>query len=116
MTRDEKATLYSQLVAAHADAILKGDAIPYTSLNGHMYSFLSKSDELALKLPPGEREKFLEKYHAHLAVNYGIVQKEFVVVPDGLLQNTGELMPYFDISYNYVNTLKPKPSAKNKKA
>jgi hypothetical protein len=115
MTRDEKAALYKQLVTAHPDAALKGDTIPYTSLNGHMYSFLSKSDEVVLKLPAGEREKFLEKYQTKLAVNYGIVQKEFVVVPDSLLQKTGELIPYFNIGYDYVSALKPKPTQKTKK-
>jgi hypothetical protein len=43
---------------------------------------------------------------------YGIVRKEYVVVPDALLKKTKELKPYFDMSFEYVNSLKPK-SAKN---
>ncbi|HEY4149757.1 MAG TPA: hypothetical protein VGM41_12545 [Chitinophagaceae bacterium] len=46
---------------------------------------------------------------------YGIVQKEYVVVPAGLLQKTGELKPWFELSYNYIKTLKPKPATKSKK-
>jgi len=80
-----------------------------------MYSFLSKNDEVTLKLPPGDREKFIEKYNTKLADNYGIVQKEYVVVPDSLLERTDELTPYFEISYNYTGSLKPKPTAKSKK-
>ena len=115
LSRDEKVALYNKMVATHPDAVLKGDTVPYTSLNGHMYSFLSKGDEVTLKLPADERVKFIEKYNTRLAENYGIVQKEYVVVPDSLLQNTDELRPYFEISYQYTASLKPKPTAKGKK-
>src|SRR5476651_1312454 len=112
MTREEKVELYNKMVATHPEAILKGDTIPYTSLNGHMYSFLSKGDEVTLKLPADERVKFIEKYNTRLAENYGIVQKEYVVVPDSLLKNTDKLKPYFEMSYQYTASLKPKPTAK----
>ncbi len=115
ISRDKKVELYSKMVASYPDAVLKGDTIPYTSLNGHMYSFLSKGDEVTLKLPADERVKFIEKYKTRLAENYGIVQKEYVVVPDDLLENTDKLKPYFEMSYNYTKTLKPKPTAKSKK-
>jgi len=45
---------------------------------------------------------------------YGIVQKEFVTVPDRLLKKTNELTPYFEMSYEYIGTLKPKPTRKKK--
>ena len=115
MSRDEKMKLYAKLVASHPDTVLKGDTIPYTSLNGHMYSFLSKQDIVTLKLPEDEKTDFLEKYKTRLAENYGIIQKEFVEVPDTLLQKTGELKKYFLISYDYVKGLKPKPTTKAKK-
>jgi len=80
-----------------------------------MYSFLSKGNEVTLKLPAEERIKFIEKYKSRLAENYGIVQKEYVVVPDNLLERIEELKLYFDISYKYTASLKPKPTAKSKK-
>ncbi len=97
ISREKKVELYNKLVALYPDAVLKGDTIPYTSLNGHMYSFLSKGDEVTLKLPEDERVKFIEKYKTRLAENYGIVQKEYVVVPDSLWKNTDELLLYFNI-------------------
>ena len=81
-----------------------------------MFSYLSKSGELALRLP-GERAKtFLKKYKATLCAQYGIIQKEYVMVPDRLLHNTQELKTYFDLSYAYVGSLKPKPTKKKEKA
>jgi len=115
LSREQKVDLYNKMIASHPDAVLKGDTIPYTSLNGHMYSFLTKGDEVTLRLPAEERVKFIEKYNTRLAENYGVVQKEYVVVPDALLANTDELKPYFGMSYNYVSALKPKPTAKGKK-
>jgi hypothetical protein len=107
--------LYQKLVAAYPQAVLKGATIPYTSLNGHMYSYFSKDGFLALRLPEEARAPFLKKYKTMLVTAYGIVQKEYVVVPDSLLKKTAELKPYFDISYRYVSSLKPKATTKKKK-
>jgi len=41
---------------------------------------------------------------------YGIVQKEYVQVHEELLAATDELRPYFEISFEYAKTLKPKPT------
>jgi len=107
-----KVALFQQLVSTHQDAVLKGDTVPYTSLNGHMYSYFSKDGFLALRLPAPARDKFLEKYNTTLVTAYGIIQKEYVVVPDALLEKTAELKPWFDQSFEYVSTLKPKPGKK----
>ena len=107
---ENKFALFDQLVASHPHAVRKGDTIPYTSLNGHMYSYFNKDGFLALRLPPGAREEFLTKYNTTLVTAYGIVQKEYVTVPDTLLPQTEELKPWFDKSYEYVSGLKPKPS------
>lgn len=110
----EKIALYEKLVATLPGAERKGDTVPYTSLNGHMFSYLSKAGKLALRLPAVDREAFLKKYKAKLCEAYGVVQPEYVEVPDALLASTRELKPYFGRSYEYVATLKPKPTSKKK--
>ncbi|HZY36164.1 MAG TPA: hypothetical protein VFE53_05920 [Mucilaginibacter sp.] len=110
----DKIALFDHLVAAFPAAVRKGDTIPYTSLNGHMYSYFSKDGFLALRLPAEAREEFLKKYNTTLVAAYGIVQKEYVTVPDNLLEKTTDLIPWFEKSYNYVSGLKPKV-AKSKK-
>jgi len=112
----DKLALYEKLVATNPKVERKGATVPYTSLNGHMFSYLSKEGKLALRLPAGEREAFLEKYKAKLCEAYGVVQPEYVEVPDSLLAATSELKKYFDVSYTYVGSLKPKPAAKKKQA
>jgi hypothetical protein len=110
----DKLELYRKLVATHPSVELKGAGVPYTSLNGHMFSYLSKGGRLELRLPAGEREAFLKKHKAKLCEAYGKVQPEYVEVPDALLASPRELEKYFDSSYAYVASLKPKPITKNK--
>jgi len=115
-TPSDKLALYEKLVATNPKVERKGATVPYTSLNGHMFSYLSKEGKLALRLPAGEREAFLKKYKAKLCQAYGVVQPEYVEVPDSLFSSTRELKKYFDCSYDYVSSLKPKPTTKKKKA
>ena len=102
--------LYEQLVATNPNVDRKGKTMPYTSLNGHMFSFLSKEGHVALRLPREEREEFLEEYETHLCEQHGTVMKEYAEVPDHMLSETDELKRYFDMSYTYVGSLKPKPT------
>ena len=108
----EKVELYDKLVATNPKVERKGATVPNTILNGHMFSYLSKQGKLALRLPSPEREAFLKKYKANLCSAYGVVQPEYVEVPDAVLAKTAELKKYFDASYAYVSTLKPKPKKK----
>jgi hypothetical protein len=110
----ETVALYEKLVATIPGVERRGATMPYTSLNGNMSSYLTKSGTLALRLPPEAREKFIAKYKTKLVENYGIVQKEYVAVPDALLKKTAELKPYFVMSYQYVGGLKAKPTTARK--
>ncbi len=106
----DKLDSYDRLIATRPDIERKGVNMPYTSLNGHMFTILSKSGSLGIRLGKDQREDFLEKYNTTLFKSHGAIMKEYVTVPDELLENTGELKPYLDMSYAYVQTLKPKPS------
>jgi hypothetical protein len=111
----DKLELYARLVATNPDVQRKGATVPYTSVNGNMFSYLSKEGKLALRLPAQERGVFLKKYKAGLCQAYGRVQPEYVEVPDTLLSSTRELKKFFDISFAHASSLKPKATAKKKK-
>jgi TfoX/Sxy family transcriptional regulator of competence genes len=110
----DKSELYDKLIATHPKIERKGAAMGYTSLNGHMFTLMGPSGTLALRLPEEEREKFLRKYKTKLYEAYGAVMKEYVAVPDALLRNTKQLQEYLAISYDYIATLKPKPTTKKR--
>lgn len=100
--------LYDELIKTNPGIERKGVKLPYTSFNGHMFTFLSESGILAIRLPENERESFLKQYNSALMESQGTIMKEYVAVPESLLKNTKELKKYLDMSYEYVKTLKPK--------
>jgi hypothetical protein len=104
----DKLDLYEKLIATYPKIERKGAAHPYTSLNGHMFTYLDQTGAMGLRLPKDEVEAFLKKYKTTLFKSYGVVKKDYVTVPDTLLKNTNELKKYLEISYEYVKTLKPK--------
>jgi len=99
---------YKRLIDFNPEIELKGAAVPYTSFNGHMFSYFEKDGSFGLRLPEKEREEFLKKYKTTLFISYGIVKKDFVLVPQALLLDTKKIKPYFDISFKHVSSLKPK--------
>ncbi len=110
----DKVALYEKMVATNPAIERKGDTMPYTSVNGNMYSVVYKDGTVTLRLPEEARTVFMKKYKTTHPVQYGAVLKEYVVIPDILLKKTAELEPYFDLSYEYACLLKAKPARKKK--
>jgi hypothetical protein len=104
----EKLELYEKLIAMNSNIPRKGDVHPYTSVNGHMFTYMDQTGVLGLRLPKDELEAFLKKYKTTLFETYGVVKKDWAKVPDTLLSKTKELKKYLDISFEYTKTLKPK--------
>lgn len=114
--RAERQEQYDRLIATQAGVNRKGATVPYTSVNGHMFSFLSASGTLALRLQKDDREAFLKRYAATLHEAHGRVMKEYVTVPVARLADTDQLSPYFRASYAYVAALYLKPTRRNKES
>src|ERR1700722_14444796 len=90
----ENLDYYNKLVITNPKIERKGLTVPYTSCNGHMFSYLEKDGSLGLRFPPDLLEEFLKKYKTTLFKSYGIIKREYALVPDKLLKNTKELKPY----------------------
>ena len=104
----DRLALYEELVASVDGVERKGAANPYTSRNGHMTSFIDKEGEVSIRLDKLDRETFIEQYGSRISLQYGKQMKEFVVVPDGLLERQDEIRPWFVRSWEWVGTLGPK--------
>ncbi len=109
-----KLLAYDKLIAAVPGLERKGATMPYTSVNGHMFSLFDKDGAFALRLSKEDRDSFIAKYNTTLHNAYGIVMKEYVTVPDNAFDQINELKKYFKLSYIYVSSLKPKPISKKK--
>jgi hypothetical protein len=109
-----KLALYEKLLATNPEIERKGDTNPYTSLNGHMFTHLAPPGRLAIRLGADDVAAFLKKYKTTLFESYGVVKKDWVVVPDSLLAKTAELKPWLERSLKNVRALKPKSSKSRK--
>ena len=104
--------LYKKAVSSLPETEIKGKSMPYTSANGHMFSFISKQGEVCLRLSKNYQQEFVDKYQTKPVVQYGSVMKEYVEIPIDLLMDISTLSTYFKKSYEYVSGLKPKAVSK----
>ncbi len=110
----ERLSLYDNLIGDNPQIERKGKTTPYTSINGHMFSFLSKEGTMGLRLSKEDREAFITNFKGKLMEQHGRLMKEYVEIPNDLLQKAEELQEYLQKSLDYVSALKPKPTKKKK--
>lgn len=108
----DKLALYDRLIDTNPAIERKGASLPYTPHNGHMFTFLSATGTLAIRLSEKDRENFIKKYKTALLEAHGTIMKEYVAVPDSLFKKTNELKLYLSASFDYVKSLKPKSAKK----
>ncbi len=84
--------------------------MPYTSLNGHMTSFVSPEGQLCIRLSKADMAAFLEAFPGEPVMQYGSVMRGYVDVPPALRDNLDKLSDWFRKSREYIGELKPKPT------
>ena len=109
----EKVELYKRLLDSVPEVDSKSNfGSAYTAINGNMYTMISKHGVVGIRLPEPERSEFLERYSSELFRGDPSwpPAKEFVAVPDHLLEKTETLTPYLEVSLRHVKEMKPKPA------
>jgi len=99
-------------VVEKAGEVVKGAKNPYTSRNGHMFSFLDVEGTMAIRLSDELADEFLSRYDSGPVLQYGSVMRGYVSVPDDLLSDTEELGSWFEKAYEWIGTLEPKAKKK----
>ena len=105
---EQNLKIYDQLVGLCPRFERKGKTMPYTSANGYMFSLLNKAGEFGIRLPKERGTEFKEQYDTTIFKSYGAVMKDYVLIPDHLMQDLPKLAKYLNESFDYVMTLKPK--------
>ena len=73
------------------------------------------NDRIVLRLDEKERESFIRENNAEIfEPTPGRKMREYVVVPENLLTDTGSLKAWGEKSYKYASQLKPKTKAKKR--
>ena len=105
--------LYTAAVdASSTDSEVKGAKNPFTSRNGHMFSFLDRDGAMAIRLSDDLREEFMAAYDSGPVIQYGSVMRGYVSIPSGLLEDPEEAASWLDRAYEWIGSLPPKPTKK----
>ena len=99
---------YDLAVNLLEDIQRKGKTMPYTSSNGYMFSLLNKDGQLGIRLSKEDRELFFTSYPDTPFMSHGAKMREYVLLPESLLDKPKSIAALIQKGYNYVNTLKPK--------
>jgi len=102
----------SAVEESRSRAEVKGAKNPYTSRNGHMFSFLDADGTMALRLSDELTEEFRSIYESDDVIQYGATMRGYSSVPDELLATTETLAAWFDRSWEWIGTLPAKPTRK----
>ena len=105
---DRRRALFLQLLATHPNIEAKGQTRPYTSHNGHKFSVFSSEGRFGIRLAQAERTAFLDKYDTTLLESDGKTMREYVAIPDELMEDTEELKHYLHRGFIYVKSMRPK--------
>ena len=108
--------LYDKLLATVPSVERKGATIPYTSTDGKMFTYLSPTGDLRLRLPPEERSEFMQKYRTKPVIQHGVLMTDWVAVPPALFARSAELKPYLEKSRAYSTQLGTKSATRGRPA
>ncbi len=109
---EEKLKIYDALIATNSNFKRKGKTMPYTSVNGHMFSQLNKAGEIGIRLSKEQGEKFMKEHQTTIFKSYGAVMKGYVLIPEKMLSDKELLSSYLNDSYEYAKSLPSKSTKK----
>jgi len=100
---------YQAAVDAAGNGIeVKGAKNPYTSRNGHMFSFLDPDGTMALRLSDELAEEFAADHETGPVRHYGSVMRGYLSVPALLLADDAAAGAWIARSHHWIGTLPPK--------
>lgn len=99
---------YLKIIEACPDVEKKGKTVPYTSANGYMFSQLNKDGEIGIRLSKEACKAFKEKHNTTEFRSYGAVMRDYVLIPDNLLDETEFLASVMNEGFQHVMSLPPK--------
>ncbi len=114
MDRARLLTLFDRLIASHEGITRKGKSMPYTAVNGNMFTFVDPDDRLCLRLSKTDRADWAETFPADPVLQYGKVMRGYVAVPPELLNDEPTLHVWFARAVTSARALPAKPTTRKK--
>jgi hypothetical protein len=112
----DRLALYERLVEKVDGVEIKSAKSDYTSLDGHMFSFMTQEGALALRFSDMDQKAYIDTFNTGPVIQYGAVMRGYVDIPAALLEDTQCLLPIFEKSVAYVGSPKPNPGKRKSKS
>lgn len=103
---------YAALAEQHWDLPIKGKANPYTSMNGNMFSFLSKEGDICLRLSEDEQAAFWNAHGGEPVTQYGSVMKGYIALSQAVLDDEDVRTSWFERCLAHAISLPAKVTKK----
>jgi len=112
-SNDKALKIYEELINNHPEVKRKGKRLPYTSMNGNMFSVISKEGHIGLRFSEESVERYIDLYGFTKYVKNDKVMEDYVTISDEFLDNE-LLVDLFNECVEYAKSLQAKPKTKNK--
>ena len=104
----KRVALYDELLSQVPEIERKGKTSPYTSDNGYMFSQVNKAGEIGIRLPKEFRKVHADELGEEVFRSYGAVMRDYVLIPEAILQSPEKFAFYIREGHKFVNSLEPK--------
>lgn len=104
--------IYDHIVDRIPGIERKGKTVPYTSVNGYMFSLLNKEGELGIRLPGALKDEFEKHAPAMALMSHGAVMRDYVKIPEPLLKDEELIAAFLKKSFDYFVAMPPNKGKK----
>lgn len=111
----KKLEQFDEIIALVPGLERKGKTMPYCSDNTYMFALFNKAGEVGFRLSKPDRTQFLEDFESRPYLSYGATMKDYVLIPESMVQDTKLAATYLEKAWDYVKSLPPQKDRKTKK-
>lgn len=108
MSRTQNEPYFTKLIAEFPELEVKGKKFLYTSINGHMFTYLDPDGNLGIRLSKDDHDSFVEEHKTKPFVQYGATMRGYVSIPQDKLTDTKFLKKLVEKSLKFIKSLPPK--------
>lgn len=104
---------YTEYIQKWGKVERKGKNNPYTSHNGHMFSFIDKKEKyMAVRLDKQQQEAYFEATGTSYVIQYNSKMNGYICLTDEIFNDFNQVKDWLDKSFEFVCSLPPKASKK----
>ena len=106
--REAQLKIYDELVSKCARFKRKGKTMPYTSVNGYMFSLFNKANEIGIRFSKEVQKKYIEEYNTTIYKSYNAIMRGYILITKEMLEDLNNVVKLLNESYDYAMSLEPK--------